>query len=309
MKKKDKVMINKLFERYPNAHISSKPSNNSKLIWFYVEIDNQYIGIPLSELSEAEKELLKTLFPKYHEIQKLNTSEASKKWFEYLYGTGNDYPVNEPNAEYRIIQFSITQYKADFESEDWMEAIKALFPHEITIIFTSQNNGAIIEKKHNYLLTLDELYTSIHALESDFYFKIHFFIGQFKALTNELKSLFQFEQILYSFAKKEMGKDRVFTLEKVFPLYLLKNIPSQTRRIGFSTIYDIFQDDPELRRLIKLYLENQTNASLTAKQLFLHRNSLQYRIDKFTEKTGFDLKSFATSVIVYLACLDFEYFD
>ena len=55
-----------------------------------------------------------------------------------------------------------------------------------------------------------------------FILRFIFFIGQFKALTNELKSLFQFEQILYSFAKKEMGKDRVFTLEKVFPLYLLK---------------------------------------------------------------------------------------
>ncbi|OOP68513.1 hypothetical protein BWZ43_10155, partial [Heyndrickxia oleronia] len=169
-------MINKLFERYPNAHISSKPSNNSKLIWFYVEIDNQYIGIPLSELSEAEKELLKTLFPKYHEIQKLNTSEASKKWFEYLYGTGNDYPVNEPNAEYRIIQFSITQYKADFESEDWMEAIKALFPHEITIIFTSQNNGDIIDTKHNNLIPRDVLLTSILALYTYFFVNILFFI-------------------------------------------------------------------------------------------------------------------------------------
>jgi DNA-binding PucR family transcriptional regulator len=34
----------------------------------------------------------------------------------------------------------------------------------------------------------------------------------------------------------------------------------------------------------------QLNASLTAKRLFIHRNSLQYRIDKFIERTGIDIR-------------------
>lgn len=35
------------------------------------------------------------------------------------------------------------------------------------------------------------------------------------------------------------------------------------------------------------------NLSITAKQLFLHRNSLNYRIEKLFEKTGIDIKTFS----------------
>ncbi|WP_235425173.1 helix-turn-helix domain-containing protein [Heyndrickxia ginsengihumi] len=59
----------------------------------------------------------------------------------------------------------------------------------------------------------------------------------------------------------------------------------------------------------KKYLENYTNTSLTSKQLFIHRNSLQYRIEKFEEKTNLNLKMFTDAMFAYYACLDFEYID
>jgi DNA-binding PucR family transcriptional regulator len=41
----------------------------------------------------------------------------------------------------------------------------------------------------------------------------------------------------------------------------------------------------------------------------MHRNSLQYRIDKFIEKTGIDIKHFKGAVAVYLAILLQQYAD
>jgi DNA-binding PucR family transcriptional regulator len=57
---------------------------------------------------------------------------------------------------------------------------------------------------------------------------------------------------------------------------------------------------------IKVFLENNLNASLTAKKLYIHRNTLQYRIDKFIDKTGIQLKDFYGAYTVFLACLLFE---
>ncbi|MGE8205106.1 PucR family transcriptional regulator [Heyndrickxia sp. NPDC080065] len=300
-------MLKKLKNRYPNAEIKSIPTKLSQMIWFYLDDEEKYIGIPTSDLSNPEIELLKALFPIYQDKQLLNTSIQSQKWYDYLFEENSTFPSNQINVDYRLIQFTLSQIKEEFEHEDWQEAIKALFPNEVVLVFLSASEGIIVEKRQDYILSIDELNTSIHALESDFYCKIHFYIGMFNTLENELNSLFQLEQTLFRFALKEMAKDRIFSLSNVFPLYLLKNIPSGTRYPFFSSIYDVFKEDVELRRTIKLYLENHSNASLTAKQLFLHRNSLQYRIDKFVEKTGYDLKSFPVSVIVYLACLDFEY--
>jgi DNA-binding PucR family transcriptional regulator len=45
------------------------------------------------------------------------------------------------------------------------------------------------------------------------------------------------------------------------------------------------------------------NVSLAAKKLYLHRNTLQYRVDKFIEKTGIDIKHFGNAVSIYLALM------
>jgi len=51
------------------------------------------------------------------------------------------------------------------------------------------------------------------------------------------------------------------------------------------------------------YFIYHMNISETAKEMFIHRNTLQYRLDKFTEKTGFDLKNYHSYITTYLACL------
>lgn len=48
------------------------------------------------------------------------------------------------------------------------------------------------------------------------------------------------------------------------------------------------------------FIENNFNASLTSKQLFLHRNTLNYRLDNFNIKTEMDLKNFRTAMAIYL---------
>lgn len=58
--------------------------------------------------------------------------------------------------------------------------------------------------------------------------------------------------------------------------------------------------DTELVQTLKVYFECNLNVSLTAKKLYMHRNSVQYRIDKFIEKTGLDVKHFHEAAAVSL---------
>jgi hypothetical protein len=48
------------------------------------------------------------------------------------------------------------------------------------------------------------------------------------------------------------------------------------------------------------FIENNFNASLTSKRLFLHRNTLNYRLENFSLKTEMDVKSFRTGLAIYL---------
>ena len=48
------------------------------------------------------------------------------------------------------------------------------------------------------------------------------------------------------------------------------------------------------------FIENNFNATTTSKQLFLHRNTLNYRLDNFYQKTEMDIKKFKTAMALYL---------
>ncbi|MGZ0052929.1 PucR family transcriptional regulator [Brevibacillus gelatini] len=58
----------------------------------------------------------------------------------------------------------------------------------------------------------------------------------------------------------------------------------------------------QLETLETLFVK-QLNVSETARQLFLHRNTLLYRLDKLTEQTGLDPRQFADAVLLQLYLL------
>src|SRR5690606_35483395 len=97
--------------------------------------------------------------------------------------------------------------------------------------------------------------------------------------------------------------------EQAFPLVLLSLKGIELKNILQTEWEDIFQNDLELVSTIKLFLENNSNTSLTAKNLYLHRNSLQYRIDKFIERTTIDIKLFQGALSVYFICLYGKHFE
>ena len=61
--------------------------------------------------------------------------------------------------------------------------------------------------------------------------------------------------------------------------------------------------DEESRSTIKMFFENNLNVSETSRQLFIHRNTLVYRIEKLQKTTGLDLRSFDDAVTFKIALM------
>ncbi|MCJ8005888.1 PucR family transcriptional regulator [Lederbergia wuyishanensis] len=296
-------MFNRLLKLYPNAISTNKPSTDPDYIW--IKNENNYIGIPKSALSEKESSLLHVLFPFESDTEIEPTlSNSAKEWRNFLKYEG---PFPTTHSDHiRFIHFSINNIRDEFHFVEWEEAVKSVFSDEIIIVPFSNSHGVIIEEQSNVSITEDELFSAIQAFESDFFFKIHFFIGQFQETNDSLKSLFPLEQSMLELSQSEHPEERIFTREKLMPLYLYRMIPNKEKNILFADVHTLLKDDIDLAETIKAYIENQSNATLTAKQLFMHRNSLQYRIDKFIEKTGIDIKTFHGAFFAYLACLHID---
>lgn len=82
------------------------------------------------------------------------------------------------------------------------------------------------------------------------------------------------------------------TMLEDLPEAKLKEYMEQFR---FSNAAEIFSD-PDLAIAAEEFLENHLNVSETSRSLFLHRNTLMYRLDKIKRITGLDLKNFTDAV-------------
>ena len=78
-------------------------------------------------------------------------------------------------------------------------------------------------------------------------------------------------------------------------------------------IREIFKDkspdefDEETLATINKFFENNLNVSETSRQLFIHRNTLVYRLDKLMKSTGLDLRRFEDAITFKIALMVVKY--
>ena len=67
--------------------------------------------------------------------------------------------------------------------------------------------------------------------------------------------------------------------------------------------------DEETLVTINKFFENSLNVSETSRQLFIHRNTLVYRLDKLQKQTGLDLRIFDDAITLKIALMVVKYMD
>lgn len=65
--------------------------------------------------------------------------------------------------------------------------------------------------------------------------------------------------------------------------------------------------DSETIYTIQKFFENNLNVSETSRKLFVHRNTLVYRLDKIKKLTGLDLREFDDAIIFKVAMMVNKY--
>lgn len=67
--------------------------------------------------------------------------------------------------------------------------------------------------------------------------------------------------------------------------------------------FDFTQIDSEMRHTIDVFFESGLSIAETARALFVHRNTLVYRLDKIEKLTGLDVRNFSDAVTLQIALL------
>ena len=67
--------------------------------------------------------------------------------------------------------------------------------------------------------------------------------------------------------------------------------------------------DEETLTTIHKFFENSLNVSETSRQLYIHRNTLVYRLDKLQKQTGLDLRVFEDAITLKIALMVVKYMN
>ncbi len=121
----------------------------------------------------------------------------------------------------------------------------------------------------------------------------------------------------YKEAKMAMDVGKIFYAERSVAAYsqlgigrLIYQLPVNLCKIFIQEIFgdDVPDDlDEETLTTINKFFENNLNVSETSRQLFVHRNTLVYRIEKFQKSTGLDLRSFDDALTFKIALMVVNY--
>ena len=121
----------------------------------------------------------------------------------------------------------------------------------------------------------------------------------------------------YKEAKMALDVGRIFFEEKDIVAYntlgigrLIYQLPIPLCKMFIREIFDgksPDEFDDETITTINKFFENSLNVSETSRQLYIHRNTLVYRLDKLQKSTGLDLRVFEDAITFKIALMVVKY--
>ena len=81
-------------------------------------------------------------------------------------------------------------------------------------------------------------------------------------------------------------------------IFNLSDEYSQELREEYKDIFNGF--NYELIQTLEEILKNDLSLTKAAKNLFIHRNTIMYRIEKIKKETGFDIRNFKEAIFLYI---------
>jgi len=121
----------------------------------------------------------------------------------------------------------------------------------------------------------------------------------------------------YKEAQTAIDVGKVFDTEKSIINYenlgigrLIYQLPTTLCEIFLSEVFkknSIDSLDQETLFTINKFFENNLNVSETSRKLFVHRNTLVYRLEKIKKLTGLDLRQFDHAIVFKVALMVRKY--
>lgn len=195
------------------------------------------------------------------------------------------------------------------------ELLRGMFSSQGGDYITAVDESSVIlikvleaDTKYEDLINIAETIVAMMNTEAMLNVKV-----AFGTVVQELKDVSK----SYKEAKMALDVGKIFYAEKNVVAYstlgigrLIYQLPINLCKIFIEEIFgdNVPSDlDEETLNTINKFFENNLNVSETSRQLFVHRNTLVYRIEKIQKSTGLDLRNFDDALTFKIALMVVNY--
>ena len=208
----------------------------------------------------------------------------------------------------------IIETKAE-KDNNALETVRNIFSVKTKDFITAvDEKNIILVKEVKPTDTYEELNKTaeiiVDMLSTEAMISVHVAFG---TIVNEIKEVSR----SYKEAKMALDVGKIFYSDKNIIAYsnlgigrLIYQLPIPLCRMFIKEIFDgksPDEFDDETLTTINKFFENSLNVSETSRQLYIHRNTLVYRLDKIEKSTGLDLRIFEDAITFKIALMVVKY--
>ena len=273
----EKQWIEKLQQLFPQSKLVDSPMND-----YSIQLEQKWLYIPKKDITPTEQALLDIL------LKHINPSPVNA-WQSYL--TGNSTQL--PNSVHSLQCVYINHSTSFFAHEEWLQLFATLDESFLSYFSMNEQQTIIL---YQHAPSTQAIQGILTLIEDDFGMKMTVLIGQKWLHSTLYSSIFKQELALFSHYYADTST-KTYTCSTLL-LWGMIHQHDNTLQLLQSLQQQLHLSE-EQSILIKTLWKAQGNLSKAANQLFIHRNTLQYRMEKYFEETQLNLKKSDDLAISY----------
>ena len=208
----------------------------------------------------------------------------------------------------RIVYIIDTKNERDNSA---MEVIRNLFGDDDGNLITEVDEKSIIlirclQDEESYE-DLEETAASIRdIMNSEAMIDVRVSCGTIVSEISQVSRSFKEARMALNVGKIFYSGDRIHMYSNLGIGRLIYQLPENLCQLFLREVFTKQQPetfDEETLTTINMFFGNSLNVSETARQLFVHRNTLVYRLEKLSRSTGLDIRSFDDAVTFKIALM------
>ena len=199
-----------------------------------------------------------------------------------------------------------------------------MIPYDIMQnMFPDKNKDYVISIGENDVVLVKEVKTGIEQKElekiahsivdtisAEFFHSVTIGIGSVSENIKDLATAFRESQVAIEVGKVFDTKKSVISYENLGIGRLIYQLPTTLCEMFLQEVFkkgSLESLDHETLMTIQAFFENNLNVSETSRKLFVHRNTLVYRLEKIRKITGLDLREFEHAITFKVALMVKKY--